>query len=304
MKKIMYVIGAFILAVLLAIGSGIRFDIPVEKLKAKYANGQSRFITIDGLLVHYRDEGKGFPLLLLHGAPSSLHTFDRLTAELSKKYRVIRLDLPGYGLTGPNAAGDYSLQSYMRFLDSFFAVLNVKSCYLAGNSFGGKLACEYAYEKPQRVKKLVLLAASGYPLKDEGVLAVKMARNPLLRRVVRYVTPRYFVGMNLREVFGPSQSVPEETVDRYYELMLRTGNRDTFIAVCNREPDDIPGHIRTLRLPTLILWGSDDSVIPARYAESFHRDIPASRLIVYDGVGHIPQEVIPERMSADMRAFL
>src|SRR3990172_9268417 len=122
MKKIMYVIGAFILAVLLAIGSGIRFDIPVEKLKAKYANGQSRFITIDGLLVHYRDEGKGFPLLLLHGAPSSLHTFDRLTAELSKKYRVIRLDLPGYGLTGPNAAGDYSLQSYMRFLDSFFAV--------------------------------------------------------------------------------------------------------------------------------------------------------------------------------------
>jgi len=304
MKKIAYLFGLLIMAVLILIGAGIRPDVPVEKLKAKYANDHSKFVVIDGLSVHYRDEGTGFPLVLFHPSPSSLHTFDRLTEKLSKHFRVIRLDLPGYGLTGPNAAGDYSLQWYMRFLDSFLTAIRVDSCHLAGNSFGGRLACEYAYERPGRVKKLVLLAASGYPLKEESILAMKMAQTPLLRPIVRYVTPRFFIAMNLREVFGARYAIPAETVDRYYDFMLRTGNRETFIAMCNQEPEDSSGHVKDLRNPTLILWGSDDAIIPPRYAERFHKDIPGSQVIVYDGVGHIPQEVVPERIAADMRSFL
>ncbi len=304
MKKLWYLPGLLIFVVLIVIGSGIRSDVPVEKLKAKYTNEQSRFVVIDGLSVHYRDEGKGYPLVLLHGSPMSLHSFDRITAELSKQYRVIRLDLPGYGLTGPNAAGDYSLEWYVRFLDSFLTALHVDSCYLAGHSFGGRLASEFAYKKKDRVKKLILLAASGYPLKEDGILAVKMARNPLLRPMVRYFTPRYFVAMNVQEAYAPSQKVPGETIYRYYDLMLRAGNRDTFIAMCNRETEDISAHISALRVPTLILWGSRDTVIPVQHAELFHRDIPGSRLIMYDGVGHIPHEVLPEKVTADIRAFL
>ncbi len=304
MKKILYLLGLPLLAVFIVIGSGIRIDVPAEKLKAKYTNEQSRFITIDGLSIHYRDEGKGFPLVLLHPSPSSLHTFDRLTEKLAKQFRVIRLDLPGYGLTGPNATGDYSLQWYMRFFDSFLTALHVDSCHLAGNSFGGRLACEYAYENPGRVKKLVLIAASGYPVKEDGVLAMKMARTPLLQPIVRYVTPRFFIAMNLKEVFGARYNAPAETVDRYYDFMLRAGNRDTFISMSNREAEDISGHIKSLRLPTLILWGSDDSIIPPRHAELFHQDIPGSRVIVYDGVGHIPQEVVPEKVATDIGKFL
>jgi len=304
MKKIMYLLGLLILAVLIIIGSGIRPDVSVEKLKAKYENEQSKFVVINGLSVHYRDEGKGYPLVLLHPSPSSLQTFDRLTEELSKKFRIIRLDLPGYGLTGPNAEGDYSLKWYMQFLDSFLTALHVDSCHLAGNSFGGRLACEYAYEKPGRVKKLVLMDSDGYPVKDAGVFAMKMARTSLLRPVVRYVTPKFFIAMNLKEVYGARYEVPAETVDRYYDLMLRTGNRDTFIAMSNHKPEDSSGHIKTLRNPTLILWGGDDSIFPPRYAELFHKDIPGSRVIVYSGVGHIPQEVVPEKIAADILAFL
>ena len=304
MKKTVYLLGLLIFAVLIVIGSGIRFDVPVEKLKAKYTNAHSKFVTIGGLSVHYRDEGKGFPLVLLHGSPSSLHTFDGLTAELSKQYRVIRLDLPGYGLTGPDAAGDYSLEWYVRFLDSFLIALKVDSCYLAGHSFGGRLANEFAYKKKNRVKKLILIAASGYPLKDNDIPAVKMARNRLLRPIVRYVTPRYFIAMNVKEVYGPNEKVPEETIDRYYDLLLRAGNRDTFIAMCNREAEDISSRIKALRMPALVLWGSRDTAVPVQHAVFFQRDIPGSRLIVYDDVGHIPQEVIPDRVAADMRAFL
>jgi len=304
MKKIAYLLGFLILAVLVLIGAGIRLDVPAEKVKAKYANEQSRFVTIDGLSVHYRDEGKGFPLVLLHGAPSSLHSFDGLTSALSRKFRVIRLDLPGYGLTGPNSAGDYSLQYYMKFLDAFLTAIRVDSCSLAGHSFGGRLAGEFAYAHPERVKKLVLIAAGGYPLKDEGVLAVKMARNAFLRPIVRYVTPRFFIAMNLKQAFGRDVKVADETIDRYYDLLLREGNRDTFIGMSNRTPEDISLHVKELRVPTLILWGNVDTVIPTEYAERFHRDIPGSRVILYDGVGHVPQEVIPEKVAADMRAFL
>jgi pimeloyl-ACP methyl ester carboxylesterase len=304
MKRISYLLGLLILAALIAIVSGIRFDLPVEKLKAKYANEHSKFVSIDGLSVHYRDEGEGFPLVLLHGAPSSLHTWDGLAKELSRHYRVIRLDLPGYGLTGPNAAGDYSLGWYMRFLDSFLNALHVDSCYLAGNSFGGRLASEFAYEKKDRVKKLILIAASGYPHKGEDIPAVKMARNPLLRPLVRYVTPRFFVAMNVREAFGEGTKVPDETIDRYYDLLLREGNRGTFIAMCNRKVEDSSPHLKELRTPVLILWGNRDTVMPVEYAEYFHSDIPGSRVIVYDGVGHVPHEVLPEKVAADIQAFL
>lgn len=305
MKKAAYIFCSAAVIILVIIASGIRLDIPVEKLKAKYADEHSKFLAIDGLTVHYRDEGKGFPLVLLHPSPSSLHTFDRLTGELVKKhYRVIRLDLPGYGLTGPSASGDYSLQAYMRFLDSFLTALKVDSCCLAGNSFGGRLAVEYAYARPERVKKLVLIAAAGYPLKEEGVLAVKMARTRLLRPIVRYATPRFFIAMNLRQAYGENQAVAAETVDRYYELMLRAGNRDTFIFMSNREPEDISVHVRQLHAPTLIVWGGRDSVIPPVYAEFFHRDIAGSRMIVYEGVGHLPQEAAPQRLADDIRAFL
>ncbi len=303
MKKTAYVLGTPILAFLILIASGIRPDIPMEKLKTKYANEHSRFIVIDGLSVHYRDEGQGMPLVLLHAAPSSLQTFDGVAAEFSSKYRVIRPDLPGYGLTGPNATNDYSLQWYTRFLDSFMNALHIDSCYMAGNSFGGRLAAELAYEQPVRVKKLVLIDSDGYPADDSGVLGIRMARTPLLRPIVRYVTPRFFIAMNLKEVFA-SRNVPAEIVDRYYDLLRRTGNRDTFIAMSNRQPEDVSDHIKSLKIPTLILWGKEDTVFPPRYAEYFHRDIAGSRVIIYDGVGHMPQEVIPEKMAADMREFL
>jgi pimeloyl-ACP methyl ester carboxylesterase len=303
MKKTAYLFGSLILAVLIAIGGGVRLDVPIEKLKAKYTNEHSKFVSIDGLSVHYRDEGEGFPLVLLHGTPSSLHTWDVLTKELSRHYRVIRLDLPGYGLTGPNAAGDYSLGWYMRFLDSFLNALPVEQCYLAGHSFGGRLAGEFAYEKQDRVIKLILVAASGYPHRGDEIPAVKMARNPLLRPLVRYVTPRFFIAMNVREAFGEGTKVNDETIDQYYDLLLREGNRDTFIAMCNRNPEDSSLHVKEILAPTLILWGNRDTVMPVEYAELFHRDIPGSRVIVYDGVGHVPHEVLPERVSADILAF-
>ncbi len=304
MKKIVYLTGAIIFAVILIVASMVRFDIPVDKLKTKYANESSRFVSIAGLSVHYRDEGKGFPVVLLHGAASSLQTWDGWVKELSPHYRVIRLDLPGYGLTGPNAEKDYSMHWYVNFLYAFMKELNIKSCYLAGNSLGGHIAAEFAYGHKGLVRKLILIDSGGYPLDESGILAVRMARTPVLRPLVRYATPRFFVAMNIRQVYGMKARLSNDVIDRYYELLLREGNRETFIAMENGKSEDSSAHIKALCLPTLILWGDRDKIIPVRFAELFHRDIPGSRLIVYEGVGHVPHEEIPEKTAADVSSFL
>ncbi len=303
-RKIAYLAAILLLACVVAVASMVRLDIPVEKLKTKYANENSKFVTIDGLAVHYRDEGKGLPIVLLHGAASSLQTWDGWVKRLSPHYRVIRLDLPGYGLTGPNADRDYSMRRYVGFLDAFLKKLKVENCYLAGNSLGGHIAVEFAFEHKDSVNKLILIDSGGYPLDESGILAVRMARNPVLRPLVRYATPRFFVAMNIRQVYGMKERISEDLIDRYYELLLRDGNRETFISMENGKSEDSSTHIRTIRIPTLILWGDRDKIIPVRFAGYFHRDIPDSRLIVYQGVGHVPHEEIPEKTASDVLSFL
>ena len=122
-KKYKIVI-ALIVAIVI-IGNGVYLDISLEELKKKYANKDSKFINIDGLNVHYRDEGQGFPIVLIHGTAASLHTWDDWTKELSKSYRVIRMDIPAFGLTGPNESSDYSIPFYTKFVDSFLNKIEI-----------------------------------------------------------------------------------------------------------------------------------------------------------------------------------
>jgi pimeloyl-ACP methyl ester carboxylesterase len=304
LKRTAYVL--LVLFVLLAAGlaSLVRFDIPPERLKAKYATPPSKFVNIGGLDVHYRDEGQGVPLVLLHGAASSLFTWDGWTRELSPSFRIIRLDLPGFGLTGPNATKDYSMAWHTRFLATFLDRLNVRDCYLAGNSFGGHIAWEFALVHPARVKKLILVDASGYPLPDHSILAVRLARTRLVGWILSHTTPRFFVAITLRNVYGNPRRLTDAVIDRYYDFILRAGNRETFGILSRSSYPDPTTRIRTLTVPTLILWGAKDRSIPLTCAKRFHADIRDSQLIAYPGVGHVPMEEIPGPSSRDARAFL
>jgi hypothetical protein len=114
-----YVFIAVLVVLLLLIKGAIYKDISVDDLKKEYANEHSKFIEIDGMQVHYRIEGEGLPIVLIHGTASSLNTWDAWTAELTKTHKVIRMDLPAFGLTGPNATADYSIKSYTNFLHQF-----------------------------------------------------------------------------------------------------------------------------------------------------------------------------------------
>ena len=154
-----------LIIILIPIFIYFRWDIPVEELKKKYTNEASEFVEVQGMQVHYRDEGEGDVIVLLHGTGASLHTWEPWTRELKKFYRVIRLDLPAYGLTGPHPEGKYQMDNYVAFLQEFLQKKDIQKFCLGGNSFGGGVSWEYALKYPDEVEKLILVDASGYPLR-------------------------------------------------------------------------------------------------------------------------------------------
>lgn len=284
-------------------------DRPVSELKARWAQPPSTFVQLQGMEVHLRDEGpRGdpLPIVLLHGTSSSLHTWDGWTKALAGTRRVIRFDLPGIGLTGPAPDGDYRIERYAGFVAAMLDKLGVARCVLAGNSFGGQVAWETALAYPARVDKLVLVDAAGYPLQPVSVpIGFRIARIPLLNRLMEFTLTRSLIESSVRNVYGDPAKVTPALVDRYYELTLRAGNRRALVQRFAQFPAGLhPERIRALKVLTLILWGGRDRLLPPGDGERFHRDIAGSRLVVFDKLGHVPQEEDPAASVAAVKQFL
>ena len=284
-------------------------DRPVSELKARWAPPPSTFVEIAGMQVHLRDEGPRddpSPLVLLHGTSASLHTWDGWTRALSGERRVIRLDLPGFGLTGPTPDENYSIESYIRFMTAVLDRLGVRHCVLGGNSFGGYVAWATALALPERVEKLILVDAAGYPRRSTSVpIGFRIAQWPGLNQLFRLVLLRSVVESSVRNVYGDPGKVTPDLVDLYYEITLREGNRRALMQRFQQaRPEALAARIRQLKLPTLILWGGRDGLIPAENGERFRTDIAGSELVVFDDLGHVPHEEDPARTVAAVKRFL
>lgn len=305
LKNILFYIFIGILVLLVgALLINYRSDISVDDLKKKYANENSKFVDIEGVQVHYRDEGKGEVILLLHGTAASLHTWDVWTETLKKDFRVIRLDLPAFGLTGPNQKHDYTLNYYLNFLNQFLKKLKIDSCNIAGNSLGGHLSWEYALKYPTQIKKMILIDPAGYPTARKIPWVFRLAQTPVVNQIVRNITPKFLFKNNLLQVYADDSKITEDLVNRYYELGLRTGNRDAFIARANTKPETNYKQLPQIKTPTLIQWGKEDSWIPVTLAQNFKNDMPNAQVRIYENAGHVPMEEISEITVKDARLFL
>ena len=283
-------------------------DISLEELKKEYANEQSEFIEINGMQVHYRDEGTGFPIVLMHGTAASLHTYDAWTKQLSKDYRVIRLDLPAFGLTGPNKNADYSIESYTKFLSQFLEKIKVDKFYLAGNSLGGNIAWNYAAEYPEKVLKLILIDASGLPTFTPQPPIFKMAKTPILNSLFLYITPKFFIRKNIEQVYADKLKVTDALVTRYHKMSLRTGNRKAFI---DRAKTDFNlaekvnlVKLKSVKTTTLLIWGAKDTWIPLGNGKRMDSMLLNSKLVILENSGHVPMEESPKESLEFLKSFL
>jgi pimeloyl-ACP methyl ester carboxylesterase len=284
-------------------------DWPAEALVARWAPPPSDFIEVKGQVVHVRDEGPRndpLPVVLIHGTSASLHTWEGWVKALKGQRRVITLDLPGFGLTGPSASADYRGDTYARFVLDVLDTLNVQRFVVGGNSLGGEVAWRIALMARDRVERLVLVDAGGLPFEPLSVpIGWRLAMVPGLNRVLEEVLPRALVAQGLVSVYGHPERVTPELVDRYFEITLRAGNRHALVQRLQQMTRGADAErVRTLTLPTLILWGGRDRIVPPAAAQRFRADIQGSTLVMFDDLGHVPQEEDPERTVVPVKAFL
>lgn len=321
--KILKIFGFIILTltglIILTLGFSYRPDIPAGEAEAKYLTPESEIISIMDAQVHIRDRGKGIPVFLIHGSFASLHTWDAWEAVLSKKYRIISMDLPGHGLTGPNRSQDYSQNYYRDLVFALADTLEIDTFYVAGNSMGGNVALRMALEKPERIKKLILVDAAGsIPSPQKDTVAKPMPAtakgrpwifnviaNPIGGKLMTSFTPRYLFKLNLKQVYGNENLITDIVTDRYYELLRREGNREATLKRLSGGMN-LSGQSgnQEIKCPTLIIWGKKDRWIPLKNGELLNSQIKNSRLVVFPKAGHVPHEEIPDETVETVLEFL
>lgn len=284
-------------------------DTDPAAMRAKYGAPPSRYAALPGgPRVHYREEG---PLdapvvVLLHGSNADLHSWQPWVDRLRARYRLIRYDQRGHGLTGPAPDGDYSVAAFVGDVEALRRALGVERMVLAGNSMGGGIAARYALAHPGRVAGLVLIDAAGAPVKREGGgnLAFTLARVPGVAAIVSAMLPRSLVERSLRQSVSNPRVVTPAAVDRYWELGRYPGNRAATLARFSAMPQPFTAaEAARIAAPVLVMWGAEDRLIPVAAARWWQAHLPRARMAIYPGIGHLPMEEAPDRSAADFAAF-
>ena len=274
-------------------------------VEAKYLNEPGDMIEVSGLRLHVRDSrSKDLPaLIMIHGFGSSLHTWEPWARALQKDYRVIRFDLPGSGLSEGDPGGDYTDERTMQVLAALMDRLGVARASLIGNSIGGRIAWTFAALNPERVAKLVLISPDGFA--SPGITYGHKPEMPASVKLMQYVLPKMLLRMNLEAAYGNPAALTDETVDRYYELMLAPGVRGAMIARMEQsvrvDPEPL---LRRIKAPVLLVWGEKDALIPVSNAADYTNALADSTLVSFPDLGHVPQEEAPAQSLEPVRAFL
>ena len=274
-------------------------------LAARYVAADDQFITMLGVRLRVRISGPADApvVILLHGFGGSLETWESWAVVLSKQYRVVRFDLPGFGLTGPDPSGDYTDARTVRLLAALMDALGVQKASLIGNSLGGKIAWNFAVEYPGRVEKLVLISPDGFasPGFEYGV----KPKLPAVMRLLPYTLPRFMLRMNLAVAYADPKRLSDATLTRYQDMMLAPGDRQAMLERMVQVMLVPPGpELAKITAPTLILWGERDGMIPFSNSADYVRDIPGARLVALPGLGHVPFEEDPAGSLPPVLAFL
>jgi pimeloyl-ACP methyl ester carboxylesterase len=275
-----------------------------KALEAKYMTEADRFVLVDGLRVRVREEGPddGPPILLLHGFTFSLETWDGWASQLSSDYRVIRFDLAGHGLTGPDPKKRYSPQERAEFTGAVMDALGLEQAVVGGNSLGGLTAWRFAAAHPERVTALVLVSPAAYP--NNGVSDVALSPPPQMQLFLR-TAPEAGVRQVAERSFADDAQITERRLETLRDLIRRRGNGEAMIETIEEFTlPDPSADLASVQAATLILWGEEDQLIPIAQGEAMASVIPKARLVRYRDVGHVAQEEIAEQSAADVRAFL
>lgn len=302
---LIWALGIFLALLAVAAAALYTPDRSLAELEASHLRDRGDLVRIGDQRLHLRDEGpRDAPaVVLLHGIGSSLHTFDPWAETLSARYRVIRFDLPGAGLSGPDPSRDYSDERMVAVLLAVLDRLDVARATVAGNSIGGRLAWRFAAAHPDRVERLILIAPDGYasPGFDYG----KPPAVPVVLEAMRFFLPKWALRPNLEAAYADPSRLSEAVMERYHALLLAPGNRQAMLDRMRQTVLVPPApFLQRITVPVLLLWGEKDAMIPVTNAQDYLGALSDARLVVLPGVGHVPQEEAPDASLAPVLDFL
>ena len=291
-----------------------RPDISYNTLESVYSKSNSRYLKSGSQIeLHFTDTGpRDAPILVLvHGYSASLNTWDAWVRNLRKDYRVIRLDLPGHGLSRCVDNDEIGIEQFIASIDRVTHSLDVDQFTLVGSSMGGHTAWAYALAHPEKLDGLVLVDSAGWldaPGEgDKEPMIFKLLRNGLARNVMKDLDMSALIRAGLEDSFADPELVTDEMVERYSAMSRAPCHREALLKIMSGTTLRVPAskeRLSAIAVPTLILHGDTDNLIPVAHAEKFADAIPGSKLIIYPETGHIPQEEQPVASVEDFRAFL
>ena len=277
-----------------------------SELEKIYSSPMNAYVNALGVNIHYQDTGPSknpIPILFLHGFGASLQTWDTWSQSLSNEYRVISVDLPGFGLTGEDPSGIYTDERSVEVLEAFLKALQISKVVLVGNSMGGKFAWQFTARYPNQVAKLVLISPDGYA--SPGIEYGKKTEIPAIAQLYRYFFSKTFLTMNLEPAYANPKTLNDDLVNRYYDLMLAPGVRGAILARMQQTvlKDPVPS-LANIQVPTLLIWGEKDAFIPISNSNDYLKVMPNVKRVSLPNIGHLPQEEQPTIGLAALKEFL
>lgn len=255
--------------------------------------------------------GSGEPILFLHGLGGSTYSWRYMVAPFSVDHQVILIDFRGEGKSPKPDDDHYSILDQGELIHQFIVEHDLWNLTLVGNSYGGAvsllLAIRLCAELPSRLSKLVLIDSGGYP--DHLPLHLKLLQTPILGWLAVYLLPaKTQIRIVLKESYYDPAKITRAQVDAYAGPLDSPGGRHALLEIAKGAiPEDIQSYIDrypTISVPTLILWGEDDRILPGLIGERLNAAIPNSNLQDIPQAGHIPQEEQPDAVIAHIQQFL
>lgn len=280
-------------------------DLDRRTLEARYLDASRDMIDIAGTRLHVRDDGPrtSTAVVFLHGFGASLHTWEPWARDLRTEFRVVRFDLPGSGLSPPDATGDYTDARSVALLVALLDRLGIERATLIGHSIGGRIAFTFAARHPERVEKLVLIAPDGF--QSTWFRYGRKPQVPTSAKLMRYVLPKSLLRRTLERAYADPAVATDALVTRYHDLARAPGARDALLDRMAQTVlvDPVP-LLRSIRARTLLLWGERDALIPYANSADYLRALPRGEIVPLAGIGHVPQEEAPARTLEPLVAFL
>ena len=292
----------FLAVIVLMLGFAIypRHEYQISEL---YQNG-GKFVDVDGVSFHYIDKGQGKPLLFLHGFALSTEAWKSQIDEFSKNYRVIALDLPGFGYSDRSFSLNYSRQSQGEFVNRFMETVHITKAVVIGHSLGGGIAAQLALLHPEKIDRLVLVDSAGYEKVPERWGAINI---PVFDRfVARFFIVNRFAALHLlTKAFFDDKLVSNEIVDQFLRPSYVKDSLQVLIKMTlDQKTEDFPNKIKEIKQKTFVIWGREDAMIGAGDAERFHFDIKNSQMVIIPEVGHLPFMELPAQFNSYLSEFL